>query len=163
MTTAVLSSVELRQALRRVPTPITFIASHSGEVPVGMVVGSFIGISLEPALVGVYLQKSSSTWPQLRSIVEQGAELGVSILGSAHADQIRQLSGPAAGRFAGRWSRENGGAVHLDGADTQLSTRVVEISEVGDHDFALLEVVHAAVADGGSHALVFHESQVGTL
>lgn len=164
MTSALLSAADLRAALRNVPTSVVFIATHTDR-PVGMVVGSFVSISLDPPLVGVFIQKSSSTWPDIEQALITGQELGVSVLGSPHAGAIRQLSGSADQRFASPvgWSETRGGAVHLRGADATLTTRLHDLQEIGDHYFAVLEVTEAeTVAENGS-ALVFHQSRISSL
>lgn len=159
MTTSFVSTNNLRDTLRRVPTPVAFIASHD-EQPLGMLVGSFVGISLEPPLVGVFIQKTSTTWPRLRLSLEKGLKLGISILGHSHAQEVRTLAG--SDRFSGAWSAEDSGAIHLVGADSELTAELDEVQDIGDHYFAILRVVSTA-AVGATTALVFHESKVDHL
>ena len=53
-----------RQVLGHFPTGVTVVASKAGdEPPVGLAVGSFFSVSLEPPLVGFCPGKSSSSWP----------------------------------------------------------------------------------------------------
>ncbi|WBT08800.1 flavin reductase family protein [Corynebacterium sp. SCR221107] len=153
--------VTLREALRRVPTPITFVAAQIDGQPVGMVVGSFVGISLEPALVGIYTQKSSSTWPRLRAFLNQGGEVGISVLGIDHHGEVYKLAGPQETRFEREWGIKGTSAIYLDRADSFLRAKAVSISEVGDHEFVLLQVESAHVSERESQALVFHESRIG--
>lgn len=164
MTSALLSGTDLRSVLRNVPTPVAFIATHT-DWPLGMIVGSFVSISLEPPLVGVFIQKSSSTWPDIERALVTGQELGISLLGAEHAEDIRQLSGPAENRFAENisWSGRSGGAVLLDGADATLNTRLHDLQDIGDHYFAVLEVTAAGTDADHSSALVFHRSRISSL
>lgn len=159
MTTSLASTTNLKNTLRRVPTPVAFIATHD-EGPVGMLVGSFVGISLEPPLVGVFIQKTSTTWPRLKASLDKGLHLGISILGRPHAHEVRTLAGRD--RFSSAWSVQESGAIHLVGSDSELTAVLEEVQDIGDHYFALLRVV-STVADGTTSALVFHQSKVDFL
>lgn len=163
MTSTLVSGTDLRTVLRNVPTPVAFIATHT-EVPRGMVVGTFVSISLDPPLVGVFLQKSSSSWPEIERALVTGQELGISLLGAQHAEHVPKLAGPAEQRFENlEWSGTSGGAIHLHGADATLTTRLNDLQDIGDHYFAVLEVAHAATNADNSSALVFHRSQLSHL
>ncbi|QYR18442.1 flavin reductase family protein [Corynebacterium glutamicum] len=163
MTSAITTATDLRSLLRNVPTPISFIATHTDQ-PLGMIVGSFVSISAEPPLVGIFLQKSSSSWPAIEQALVTGQELGISILGGAHADHVRKLSGPSDQRFENlEWASTENGAIHLEGADAQLTTKLHDLQEIGDHFFAVLEVIDASADQDFSSALVYHRSQVSSL
>lgn len=148
------SPVALRPVLAQAPTPITAVAGLVDGKPTSMIVASFIGLSLDPPLVGVSIQDTSTTWPRLRL----AGSIGISALAAEHSGIIRQLAGPADKRFDGvSWS-SNDTAVLLDGATATFTTRLVEEITTGDHTLAVLEVL-----DATSHAeqipLVFHNSQ----
>lgn len=155
MTSPILAPAELRSILAHAPTPITAVAARIDGELVGMIVGSFIGLSLEPPLVGLSIQKTSTTWPILRD----ADQIGITILSENHRDIVRQVAGPAETRFVGLDLREDHGAVLLCEGSGQLRTRFVEEVDTGDHILAILEI-EDAVENPAASALVFHGSQV---
>ena len=56
--------LDFRHVLGHVPTGVVAITADNGG-PVGMTVGSFVSISLEPPLVGFFVDRGSSTWPRV--------------------------------------------------------------------------------------------------
>ncbi|GAB3706603.1 flavin reductase family protein [Corynebacterium nasicanis] len=153
-----LTRPHLRPVLAHVPTPLVAVAALVDGRPTGLVLGSFVGLSLDPPLIGLSVQTTSSTWPLLRD----APEVGISVLGSAHAGIARQLGGPAADRFTGvAWSAR-GQTVLLDDAVAHLRAHLVDEVLTGDHVFAVLQVTEAT-ADGAVDPLVFHGSRVRSL
>src|SRR5699024_3526658 len=75
------SPVALRPIHAQAPTPITAVAGLVDGKPTSMIVASFIGLSLDPPLVGVSIQDTSTTWPRLR----QAGCIGISALAAEHA------------------------------------------------------------------------------
>lgn len=155
MTCPTLEPTALRSILAHAPTPITAVAARIDGELVGMVVGSFLGLSLEPPLVGLSIQKTSTTWPVLR----EAEQIGITILSENHRDVVRQIAGPADTRFVGLDLREDNGAVLLNQGSAQLRTRMVEEIETGDHVLAVLQI-EDALENPDANALVFHGSQV---
>lgn len=150
---------ELRAAWASVPTPITTVAAVIDEQPVGLIVGSYVGLSLEPALVAVSIQKSSRSWPLLR----QAAHLGISVLTADHGPLVRQLAGPIDHRFDNiTWSNDRGGVLLQDAA-VHLTSHIIEELETGDHVTAILEVDRVTAQAPSAAPLVFHGSQVATV
>lgn len=152
------SGKDLRNILAGIPTPIATVAALVDGAPVGMVVGTFVGVSLEPPIVSVSLQKSSSTWPLLRD----AGSLGVSVLTSDHSGHIGRLSGPSSERFHGIGWTGDDDAVFLDGAAASFRTRIHAEVDAGDHVIALLAVDYAYSRPSAADALVFHNSKVTT-
>ena len=159
MNTTTLAPVQLRRILAHVPTSITVIAGvEDNHQPLGMVLGSFIGLSLDPPLLGVSIQHSSTSWPRLRAL----QTLGISVLTRDHLTVIPTLSGPVNGRFNNvDWSAQ-GTAVHLPHAAAEFTVRLKEEIPTGDHMFAIFEVLDAEEKPAGS-PLVFHSSTVTSL
>ena len=61
MTEPAFDSARFRQVLGHFPTGVCVVAAFDDGQPVGMAIGSFFSISLEPPLVGFCAGKSSST------------------------------------------------------------------------------------------------------
>lgn len=158
---AKVEKASLRETLRRVPTPITFVAAVVDGRPVGMVVSSFVGISIEPALVGFYTQHCSGTWPALKKHLDRGGEIGVSVLGINFHGDVYSLAGPQEKRFDRNWNLAGDEAIILDGADSFIVGRADLIAEAGDHDYVQLSVERSFVGLNDSQALVFHDSRIG--
>lgn len=150
---------EFRDVLRTVPTPLVAAAALLDGEPIGMVVGSFVGISLDPPIVSVSLQATSGTWPVLR----RADSLGITILTAEYADLVYQLAGSATQRFDNiSWSTR-GDAVVLDGAGAQLTAHIEEEITAGDHIIALLRVDQASHVDATSNPLITHASRISTV
>ncbi|AVH87340.1 Conserved protein of DIM6/NTAB family [Corynebacterium camporealensis] len=152
--TKTLDTLQLRSILAHAPTPSTAVSAVVDDQPVGMAVGSFVGLSLEPPLVGVSIQKTSSTWSLLRT----ANQIGISVLTENHAPVVRQLAGPKDKRFANIGWRKNGEAVLLEDSAAHLTTQLIDEIDTGDHILALLEVKEAEEFIAGL-PLVFHGSQ----
>lgn len=153
---------ELRQALADVPTPLATAAALVDGTPIGMVLGSFVVHSLEPALVSVSLQTTSRSWPVLRT----AESIGLSVLTENNRDVIDGFYRPSQQRFDGLDYATNGSAILFPDASLHLTTELVEEITVGDHIVAILRVTsvqrHAAEGVERPRPLVFHRSTVTT-
>lgn len=148
-------SRELRRAFACFPSGVAAICAMAGETPIGMAVSSFTSVSLAPTLVSVCIQRTSTTWPKLRT----ARHFGLSILGEHQELTCAQLSQKTGDRFAStHWSTDETGAVFIDGASLWLDCTLHDEVEAGDHLIALLEVARVHV-DNATPPLVFHESR----
>lgn len=156
---AELSPTKLRSAWASIPTPITTIAAVVDGRPVGLIVGSYVGLSLEPALVAVSIQKTSQSWPLL-----QGAEhLGISVLTRDHQHHVRQLAGPLEDRFTDVPWEDDRGAVLVGDAAVHLTGHIVNELDTGDHVTAILQIDRVTQQAPSETPLVFHGSQVSVV
>ncbi|WP_312977801.1 flavin reductase family protein [Corynebacterium sp.] len=154
--TSPLTPTSLRSAWASIPTPITTVAAVVDGHPVGLIVGSYVGLSLEPALVAVSVQKSSRTWPLLRT----AEHLGISVLTRAHQGHVRQLAGPVETRFDSVGWQTDRGAVLVDDAAVHLTGHVIDDIDTGDHITAVLQIDRVHEEAPSETPLVFHGSQV---
>ena len=69
-------SAKFRQVLGHFPTGVVVVTATGEDGPVGMAIGSFASLSLEPAQVLFCPAKSSSSWP----IIHEVGEFCVNIL-----------------------------------------------------------------------------------
>ena len=125
-----------------------------GSELLGMAASAFTTVSLDPPLVSLCVQNTSTTWPRLRS----APEIGVSVFASDQSDLCRQLAGPAEHRFDGTTPQTgDDGAVFLPDSAAQLSCHVHSEVPAGDHTVVLLEI-DALDCDPDVEPLVFHAS-----
>jgi flavin reductase (DIM6/NTAB) family NADH-FMN oxidoreductase RutF len=146
---------ELRRAYGCFPSGVTAVCATIGDEPVGMAASSFTSVSVDPPLVSVCMQNSSTTWPRLR---DRG-RLGVSVLAQGQDGACRSLSDKHGDRFAGvRWEASADGAVFVHGATVWLDCSVHAELPAGDHAIVLLRI-HGLRADPDGEPLVFHGSR----
>ncbi|MFT4263439.1 MAG: flavin reductase family protein [Nocardioides sp.] len=126
-----------------------------------LVVSSFtVGVSQDPPLVLFAVQRTSSTWPDLR----RAPVLGVSVLGVGHELAARQLAGhDKAARLAGVDHQVTpSGAVLLEESPVWLECTVEHEYPAGDHDIVVLRV--SSLASSPDHdPLVWHRSRFASL
>ncbi|WP_262106402.1 flavin reductase family protein [Arthrobacter sp. Marseille-P9274] len=150
--------LELRSTYSCFPSGVVALCGDKGGRPTGMSVSSFTTVSLEPALVSVSVQKTSTTWPQLRQL----PRLGISVLAEDQGTVCRALAGRG-DRFQNiGWRQTTEGAIFIDGAAATFDCSIVQEIEAGDHVIVLLEV-EAMGADRSRQPLVFHHSDLRRL
>ena len=87
-----------RDVLGHYPTGVVLVTALDADgEPIGMIVGSFTSVSLDPPLVSFCVQNTSSTWPKLKEL----PSLGISVLGESHDEAVRTLAAKTGDRFAG--------------------------------------------------------------
>jgi flavin reductase (DIM6/NTAB) family NADH-FMN oxidoreductase RutF len=149
----------LRSLYGRYPTGVAAICALRDRNPVGIVATSFTPVSMEPALVSICVQHTSTTWP----ILSQEPHLGISILASTHQAACRQIAAKNVDRFAGvSWFTTDSGAVLLSDASAWLDCQISASILAGDHDVVVLEV-NAALVNDEVAPLVFHNSRFRVL
>lgn len=148
-------STGLRQVFGRFPSGVTAVCALDDDgTPVGLAASSFVAVSLDPPLVGLCVQHTSTTWPRLR----ERARLGLSVLGAGQDRACRQLASKQGDRFAGLdLQPTEDGALLLGGASAWLDCSIDATVTAGDHDLVLL-LVHRQCTHPGPGPLVFHES-----
>jgi flavin reductase (DIM6/NTAB) family NADH-FMN oxidoreductase RutF len=149
----------LRKLYGRYPTGVAAVCALRDGEPVGIIATSFTPVSMNPALVSICVQHTSTTWP----VLSNESHLGVSVLASVHESACRQIAAKNADRFAGlSWFASEFGAIFLDDAAGWLDCTISTTIPAGDHDLVLLEVNSTAV-DESAPPLVFHDSSFRSL
>ncbi len=152
-------SVDDPQSLRQIygafPSGVIAICALVGNTPVGMAASSFTSVSLDPPLVSLCIQNSSTTWPRIRS----ACRLGLSVLAQEHDAVCAALSRKDGDRFTSvEWEASKNGAIFVRGSVAYLECSLDREIEAGDHNIALL-AIHGAGASAVSKPLVFHGSR----
>lgn len=135
-------SSKFRQVLGHFPTGVTVIAAALDGAPAGLAVGSFFSVSLEPALVGFCVGKSSSTWPR----IEQGQAFCVNILGEDQEDICRRFATKDGDKFATiGWQPASTGSPRIDDVLAWIDCRLDAVHDAGDHWLVVGRVVELDV------------------
>ena len=149
-----LSADGLRRSYSFVPSAVSAVCGHDGEAPRGLVVATLQPVSLAPALLGVLIQSTSTTWPVLAGL----DRIGVSVFSEHQSGYARQLASHAPNRFAGVSTQERDTAVFVNDAAAWFEVSPAAVTEAGDHLFVLLEV-HSCHVNEDTDPLVFHRSR----
>lgn len=128
-----------RQVLGSYPTGVCAItATGQGGVPIGMVIGSFTSVSLDPPLVGFLPDKNSSSWPQ----IEAAGHFCVNVLARDQQDVCRQLSAKGPDKFAGlEVVLSDHGHPVIAGSIARIDCAIHGVIDAGDHWFVLGKVL----------------------
>ena len=102
MSAPVIDQARFRQVLGHFPTGVTVITSEAEGARVGLAVGSFFSISLDPPLVGFCVGHQSTSWPKIR----EAGRFCINILGHDQEDVCRVFAGKGEDKFAGIACRE---------------------------------------------------------
>lgn len=149
---------QLKRAFSCFPSGVVAVcAHHPGHAAtelVGMAASAFTSVSIDPPLVSVCVQNTSTTWPRLRD----ARRLGVSVFAEDQSAQCRQLAGPAAHRFDGITPlATDDGSLFIPGAAAHLACSIEHEMVAGDHILVLLRI-RELEADPDVEPLVFHAS-----
>lgn len=120
------------------PTGVVVVTgtADDGE-PIGMVVGTFASVSLDPPLVSFMPSKTSSTFPRLRT----ASAYCINVLAFDQVALCRTMGARGPGKFDSvAWSTSPLGAPVLDGAVAHVHCVSSSSVEAGDHYIELCEV-----------------------
>ena len=152
MTDAAFDSARYRQVLGHFPTGVCVVAAFHQDHPVGMAIGSFFSISLDPPLVGFCAAKGSSTWPKLRD----AGKFCINILADDQEAVSRVFASKEADKFAGTgWDHSPLGSPRITGALAWIDCELSVVHEAGDHDMAIGAVHDLDVSREGGPLVFF--------
>lgn len=141
-----------RQVLGHFPTGVTVIAAGTDNGPVGMAVGSFTSLSLEPPQVLFCAGNGSTTWPKIR---EHGS-FSVNILAEDQEQVSRVFASKGGDKFTEiGWHHARSGNPLLDGALAYIECRIGKVVDSGDHSIVVGEVDSLEVARETTPLLFF--------
>ena len=145
-------SARFRQELGHYPTGVTVITAAPATGPVGLAVGSFASVSLDPPLVAFFPDRGSSSWPQ----IEASGSFCVNILAEDQEVVCRRFAAKGDDKFAGLgWRPARSGSPLLDGVLAWIDCDIESVTDAGDHHFVLGRVRDLAVVHDGSPLLFF--------
>ncbi len=133
-----------RQVLGQYPTGVCVVtAIHPDGEAVGMTIGSFTSVSLQPPLVGFMPERTSSSWARLR---ECGPLFCVNILSEGQEDIGRIIAARKRNKFDGlSWRSSPAGLPVLTDSCAFIDCAVEDVFHAGDHDIVLGRVLDLGV------------------
>jgi 3-hydroxy-9,10-secoandrosta-1,3,5(10)-triene-9,17-dione monooxygenase reductase component len=142
-----------RQVLGHFPTGVTVITAITESGPVGLAVGSFFSVSLDPPLVAFCAGKSSTSYPKI-------AEVGhycVNVLADEQEDICRVFASKADNKFATIGWRPSPvtGAPVINDVLAWIDCDIHAVHEAGDHYIVLGRVHELEVGHEGGPLVFF--------
>lgn len=144
-------SLAYRRLLGKVPTGVAIATANTIAGPVGMTVGTFTSVSLDPPLITFFVDKGSSTWRRMY----ESDHFGINVLGHDHQDLCAKFSRPAENRFDQvDFHYSQRGAPLLDNAILKLECTRVKVDLLGDH-YQIVGLVNNVTEGQDGSPLIF--------
>ena len=133
------SGDDLRALMRRFPAGVAVVTVDVRGERLGLTVGSFVSLSLEPPVVGVSVRREAA----LHEFLREASGFSVSLLAAGQEDVAAHFARgvPPIALWVGVATRPGEGAPLLEGALGWLKCRLSGECEAGDHTLFLGEVV----------------------
>lgn len=141
-----------RHVLGHFPTGVVVATAVSGDgTPVGITVGSFMSVSLDPPLVAFLPAKSSSTFPK----IHDAGHFCINVLADDQEAICRAFSARGADKYAGiGWHPAGSGSPILDGTLAWIDCDIDQVVGAGDH-YIVIGTVRDLDVDGDRSPLLF--------
>jgi flavin reductase (DIM6/NTAB) family NADH-FMN oxidoreductase RutF len=130
-----IDGTRFREVLGSYPTGVAIVtARDENGLPVGMVVGTFTAVSLDPPLIAYLPMKTSRTFARLSA----SSTFCVNILAADQEAACQHFASPAEDKFAGLpWHPSPAGNPILDGVVAWIECDYASVTETGDHFIVL--------------------------
>ncbi len=143
-----------RSVMSLVPTCVVVVTGYdSVENPVGVTIGSFTSVSLEPPLVGFFPGLETSAWLAMR---DRGM-FCVNVLTTDQVDLCWDFARSEADPFEGvSYTASPNGMPLLEGVKAWIDCDVYSETVVGDHYFVSGQVTAMGKGSAAAPSLVFY-------
>jgi 3-hydroxy-9,10-secoandrosta-1,3,5(10)-triene-9,17-dione monooxygenase reductase component len=150
---------QFRRVMANYPTGVCVVTAADPEGrPIGMVVGTFTSVSLDPLLVGFLPDKRSSTWPKL----EAAGHFCVNVLAAEQTAICQQLASSKADKFEGiEWGLSHHNLPVIAGSNVRIECRLHSVTDAGDHWFVLGRVLDLEVTREAD-PMLFYRGRYGS-
>lgn len=148
-----------RQVMGHLPTGVTVVTANGADRLIGVAIGSFVSISLDPPLVGFFLGTQSGSWAPM----EASGHFCVNILQSDQIELCGVMASKSDTKFDGVETvpAPHSGAPILAGAHAAIDCRIESVHELGDHNLIVGRVLTMDASGAGS-PMVFYKGQYGS-
>lgn len=158
-------SAHFRKVLGAFPTGVTVVtALDPGENgsparPVGLAIGSFTSVSLDPPLIAFLPTKTSGSWPG----IARAGRFCVNVLCADQGNVAAQFASRAEDKFAGiDWEPAPGtGAPRLAGCLAWMDCDIDAVHDAGDH-YIVVGAVREMDVDRDEAPMLFFKGKYGT-
>lgn len=136
---------DLRALLRRFPSGVAVVTVDASGERLGLTVGTFVPLSLEPPLVGVSIAREAA----LHELLREAGGFAVSLLAAGQEEVAQHFARgvPPIAHWHGIEFREGGRAPLLEGALGWLECKLWDEWPAGDHTFFAGEVLACELGD----------------
>ena len=130
---------------RQFITGVTVVTTIDAEgKPRGLAANSYASVSLDPPLVLVCVQKTTSTYASLF----KSTHLGINIMSHAQRDTVGVFASKGADKFADLdWHAGPSGSPLVDGSAASIEAEIKERFQAKTHTVFIAKVTHAELAD----------------
>ena len=151
-------SAYFRAVLGHVPTSVVVITGcDTNAQPVGITIGSFASVSLDPPLVGFFPGLHSRSW----AAIKESGKFCVNVLGADQEQLCWTFAKEGDDKFAGiDWSQSAHGNPLLSNVIGTIECAIESENVVGDHFFVVGRVVEMSHAPDAQQAMVFFRGKV---
>ena len=149
---------DYRRTLGNYPTGVVIITGVDAQGPVGLAIGSFASVSLDPPLVGFLPDKGSSSWPK----IHESGSFCVNVLAADQLDVCRAFASRGGDKYQSiDWTPGPTGSPVIDGVVAWIDCTIERVDEAGDHWFVLGRVVEMKVPRDDVGPLLFLRGSYG--
>jgi flavin reductase (DIM6/NTAB) family NADH-FMN oxidoreductase RutF len=127
-----------RSVMGHFPTGVTAVTALDAGEPVGMTVGSFTSVSLDPPLVAFLPGRHSRTWARIR----HAGSFCVNVLTCEQLELCSALATNHDDKFGAiTWHTAISGSPVIDGALAWIDCAIDAVHPAGDHDIVVGRVL----------------------
>ncbi|MFT4042405.1 MAG: flavin reductase family protein [Gordonia sp. (in: high G+C Gram-positive bacteria)] len=157
-TASLFDTRHLRDVLGNFPTSVVAVTSlDEDDTPIGMVVGSFTSVSLDPPLVSFLVDRGSSTLPKLI----RAQRFCANALASDQEWLCRKMAKRGADRFDGvSWRESTNRNPIIDGVVAWIDCIIDDTVELGDH-FLIVGRIRDLLTGSAKSPLLFFRGGYG--
>ena len=147
-----------RTVLGQYPTGVCAITAMDKDGKVsGMAVGSFTSVSLNPPLVAVLPDRSSTSWPK----IESAGKFCGNVLSNQQLDVCKRFASKAEDKFAGLAYRLSGtGSPIIEDVVAWIDCDLHSVQDAGDH-YIVIGAVRDLQMESEDSALLFYRGGYG--
>lgn len=155
----VIEPAEFRRVLGHFPTGVTVVTASGADGPLGVAIGSFASISLEPPLVGFFIGLSSTSWGPIR----EAGSFCVNILCEDQLELCGTMASKVDDKFSGiLWEPAPvSGSPVLPDVHGFIDCRLEDVVTVGDHELVMGRVLHLETRRDEA-PLIFYRGRYGS-